>query len=170
MHPHRKPPVTPGVIERALEHILPRLLYLARRRAHRTIGYARDPQRCALRTCLLFYLEEAYDCTRLLGVYPEEVWVQGAQRPLKVIPPAWATALIQGLDQQKQEGSPITGADLQAQLQRQGLLVLHDGGLWGQGALASALLLEEGNPDQDRLYRGGKQPGPFALSWIITTE
>lgn len=168
MHLHQKPPVTPDVIEQALEDILPRLPYLARRHAHRTIGYARDPQRCVLRTCLLLYLQEAYDCTRLLGVYPGEIWVQGAQRPLKVIPPAWTTALIQGFDQQKQVGEPITGVDLQAQLQRQGLLALHEGGLWGQGALASALLLEEGNPDQDRLYRGSRQPVPFALSWIIT--
>ena len=169
--PHQqKPPVTPGVIAQALEHILPRLPYLARRHAHKPIGYARDPHRCVVRFCLLSYLKEAYDCTRLLGVYPEEIWVQGAQRPLKVIPPAWATALVQGLDQQKQVGEPITGADLLTQLRRQGLLVLHAGSLWGQEALAAALLREEGNPDQDRVYCGGRGPGPFAFSWTLTSD
>lgn len=166
--PHQqKPPVTTGVIEQALVHILPRLPFLARRHAHRPLGYARDPQQCVLRTCLLSYLQESHDCAGLLGVYPEEIWVQGEKRPLKVIPPSWATTLEHGLDQQKQAGEPITGADLLAQLQRQGLLILHDGSLWGQGALAPALLLEEGAPDQDRVYRGGRGSGPFALSWIL---
>jgi hypothetical protein len=167
MSHHQNPPVTPGVIEQVLAHILPRLPYLARRHARRPLGYARDPQRCVLRTCLLSFLDEAYDCSGLLGVYPDEIWVQGAQRPLRVIPPAWATALEHGLDQQRQVGEQITGGDLLAQLQRQGLLVLHAGSLWGQGALAPALLLEEGTPDQDRVYRGGRGSGPHALSWIL---
>lgn len=167
MPQHQNPPVTPGAIEQALAHILPRLPYLARRHAHRPLGYARDPQRCVLRTCLLLYLQEAYDCAKLLGVYPDEIWVQGEKRPLKVITPAWASALEHGLDQQKQFGEPITGGDLLAQLQRQGLLVLHAGSLWGQGALVPALLLEEGTPDQDRVYRGGKASGPHAISWIL---
>ncbi len=167
---HPKPPVTPTVIEGALERILPRLPAFALRHAHILIGRARDPQRCALRTCLLALLQESYDCTKLLGVYAEEIWVQGEERPLKVIPPTWATTLVQGLDQQKQVGEPITGVDLLEQLRRQGLLVLHAGSLWGQEALAAALLREEGNPDQDRLYRGGRGPGPFAFSWLLSSD
>jgi len=165
--PHQKPPVTPAAIEQAFEHLLPRLPFWAHRHAQRQLGVGRDPLACALRSCLCAYLHE-FDCSNLLGVYPEEVWIQGEHRPIKITPPPWASALLRGLDEEKQAGEPITGTDVLLLLSRLGLLVVCNGDLWGQGVLASALLREDGDPGQDRVYRPGGYQGPFTASWTIT--
>ena len=163
-----KPLLTTAAVEEALERLLLRLPFWALRQGQRRCGTARDPLGCPLRACLLALLQGEFDCGNLLGVYPEELWIQGERRPLKITLPVWATALVYGLDDGKVAGSPITGTDVSAQLERQGLLVAHDGYLWGQGALAAATLREDGDPGQDRVYRPGGSQGAFAMSWTIT--
>lgn len=164
----QKPPVTPSVIEDALDSILLRLPSWALRHARQRIGTARDPWGCVLRACLLAYLKDTHDCSNLLGMYPEEIWVQGPNRPLKVTPPTWASALIRGLDEEKQTGEPITGTDVLLILERLGLLAVSNSDLWGQGALAVAYLREDAGPGQDRVYRPGGSQGAFTVSWTIT--
>lgn len=166
---HPKPLLTSAAVEEALERLLPRLPFWACRQWQRRIGTARDPWGCALRACLLAYLQDMYDCSNLLGFYPTEIWVQGPNRPLKATPPAWASALMRGLDEEKQAGEPITGTDVLLTLERLGLLVVRNGDLWGQGALAAATLREDGDPGQDRVYRPGGYQCAFAMSWTITT-
>ena len=166
---HPKPPLTTAAVEGALERLLPRLPFWALRQGQHRIGTARDPLGCPLRACLQALLQGEFDCGNLLGVYQEEIWIQGERRPLKITLPAWATALVHGLDDGKAPGSPIIGTDVFAQLEQQGFLVAHDGYLWGQGALATATLQEDGDPGQDRVYRPGGYQGAFAMSWTITT-
>jgi hypothetical protein len=140
LHTFHLSPLTQGVLERALTGLLPWLPYWALRHAGEQVGWARSPRGCALRACVLAYLEGEYDCSNLLGSYAEEIWIQGTTRPLRVPFAPWATTLIRGLDAGKQMGATITGAEVLAQLQRQGLLVMSYGKLWAQGALALALL------------------------------
>ena len=163
-----KPLLTTAAVEEALERLLLRLPFWALRQGQRRCGTARDPLGCPLRACLLALLQGEFDCGNLLGVYPEEIWIQGERRPLKITPPAWVTALVHGLDDGKAAGSPITGAEVFAQLERQGLLVAHDGYLWGQGPLAAAWLREVGDPGQDRVYRPGESQRALTTFWTIT--
>ena len=165
--PGQKPPVTAAAVERALDQLLPRLPFWARRQAQRQLGLGRDPQACVLRACLCAFLQNEFDCSNLLGIYPEEIWIQGESRPRKITPPTWASALIRGLDEMKQAGEPITGTDVLHLLSRLGLLVVCNGEMWGQGVLASALLREDGDPGQDRLYRPGESQGAPCLAWTI---
>ena len=143
MHASHLPPLTQGVLERALTDLLPWLPYWALRHAGEPVGWARSPRGCALRACVLALLEREYDCSNLLGSYAEEIWIQGTTGLLRVPFAPWASALIRDLDTGKQIGDPITGAEMLAQLQRQGLLVMSYGELWAQGALALALLKGE---------------------------
>ena len=112
------------------------------------------PGGCALAGLLRALLQTEYECSNLLGLYPDGIWLQGKSRPLKIPLPAWASMLIGGLDQGRHPGDPITDTDILDQLRRQGLLVLSHGELWAQGALATALLQQEGgDPEQERPYQ-----------------